>query len=361
MSDIEVRLSPRLMQGFPVGLAMAEPVLSFRSVQHRHAVPAPRLTKPWAKREGPGVVGVSLDLHEGAVLGLIGPNGAGKTTLLRLMAGILPLQAGEIMSRFEGSNWTHVEDLRTFVGHMPEQVRWQGRSTVVEALTQLGDMRGTSPKNIERLLALVGLRPRRDEPLDNLSQGMRQRLSIAAALLGSPKVLLLDEPFNGLDPVAAQAFASLVRTLASKGVSVVISSHMVAQLEGLIDRIALLHRGQLLDEGPLDDVEHRLGLNGRYAITGTGEVDPNVLVPEEDILTFERDDGRWTLTVNGPSTAALEAAKSNGVDLTSWAPVRPNLVEWLCAATGMSVDDISLEVASSALLPMQPLEVREDE
>lgn len=307
------------------------------------------------------MVGVSLDLHEGAVLGLIGPNGAGKTTLLRLMSGILPLQSGEIKSRFEGTAWTDVQDLRTFVGHMPEQVRWQGRSTVLDALTQLGDMRGTSAKTIERLLALVGLRSRRDEPLDNLSQGMRQRLSIAAALLGSPKVLLLDEPFNGLDPVAAQAFAALVRTLASKGVSVVISSHMVAQLEGLIDRIALLHRGQLLDEGPLDEVEQRLGLNGRYAITGTGEVDPKVLVQEKDILSFEQGVHDWTLIVNGPSNEALNAADSSGITLTSWAPVRPNLVEWLCAATGMSVDDISLEVASSALLPMQSQEVHEDE
>ncbi|MEC7988429.1 MAG: AAA family ATPase, partial [Candidatus Thermoplasmatota archaeon] len=185
--------------------------------------------------------------------------------------------------------------------------------------------------------------------------------SIAAALLGSPKVLLLDEPFNGLDPVAAQAFASLVRTLASKGVSVVISSHMVAQLEGLIDRVALLHRGQLLDEGPLGEVEERLGLSGRYAITGTGAVDPKALVSEEEILSFEQEEHRWTLTVSGPSVNALEAAKSSSVVLTSWAPVRPNLVEWLCAATGMSVDDISLEVASSALLPMQPLEAREDE
>ena len=344
-----------------MGLAMADAVLSFRSVQHRHAIPAPRLTKPWAKREGPGVVGVSLDLHEGAVLGLIGPNGAGKTTLLRMMAGILPLQSGEVKSRFDGSTWTEVEDLRTFVGHMPEQVRWQGRSTVVDALTQLGEMRATSAKTVERLLALVGLRSRRDEPLDNLSQGMRQRLSIAAALLGSPKVLLLDEPFNGLDPVAAQAFASLVRTLASKGVSVVISSHMVAQLEGLIDRVALLHRGQLLDEGPLGEVEERLGLSGRYAITGTGAVDPKALVSEEEILSFEQEEHRWTLTVSGPSVNALEAAKSSSIALTSWAPVRPNLVEWLCAATGMSVDDISLEVASSALLPMQPLEAREDE
>ena len=307
------------------------------------------------------MVGVSLDLHEGAVLGLIGPNGAGKTTLLRLMAGVLPVQSGEIKSRFDGETWTDAGDLRTFVGHMPEQVRWQGRSTVVDALTQLGDMRGTSTKTIERLLALVGLRSRRDEPLDNLSQGMRQRLSIAAALLGSPKVLLLDEPFNGLDPVAAQAFAALVRTLASKGVSVVISSHMVAQLEGLIDRIALLHRGQLLDEGPLGEVEERLGLSGRYAITGTGDLDPKTLVNEEAILAFEQREHDWILTVNGPSTEALKAADDSGVLLTSWAPVRPNLVEWLCAATGMSVDDISLEVASSALLPMRSLEVSEDE
>ena len=225
-----------------------------------------------------------------------------------MMAGILPLQSGEVKSRFDGSTWTEVEDLRTFVGHMPEQVRWQGRSTVVDALTQLGEMRATSAKTVERLLALVGLRSRRDEPLDNLSQGMRQRLSIAAALLGSPKVLLLDEPFNGLDPVAAQAFASLVRTLASKGVSVVISSHMVAQLEGLIDRVALLHRGQLLDEGR-GEVEERLGLSAG-AITGTGAVDPKALVSEEEILSFEQEEHRWTLTVRGPSVGALEAARA---------------------------------------------------
>ena len=236
-----------------------------------------------------------------------------------------------------------------------------GRTTVYEALKQLGEMRGTAEKKVERLLALVGLRTRRDEALDNLSQGMRQRLSIAAALLGSPKVLLLDEPFNGLDPVAAEAFAALVRTLASKGVSIVISSHMVAQLEGLIDRIALLHRGQLLDEGPLSDVERRLGLEGRYTITGTGEVDGMTLAAEEDIVAFEQRDGQWSLTVNNRPKAALDAALEVGANITSWAPVRPNLVEWLCAATGMSVDDVSLEVASSALLPMRSVEVAEDE
>ena len=81
---------------------MAEAILSFKSVQHRHAIPAPKLTRPWAKRAGPGIVGVSIDLYKGAVLGLIGPNGAGKTTLLRMMAGVLPLQEGQIQTRFEG-------------------------------------------------------------------------------------------------------------------------------------------------------------------------------------------------------------------------------------------------------------------
>ena len=349
------------MRGFPVGLVMAEPVLSFQSVQHRHAIPAPSLFKPWAKRAGPGIVGLSLDLYEGSVLGLIGPNGAGKTTLLRMMAGVLPVQEGSIEGRFDGQGWQPVDDLRQWVGHMPEQVRWQGRTTVYEALSQLGEMRGTSETKIQRLLALVGLRSRKDEALDNLSQGMRQRLSIAAALLGSPKVLLLDEPFNGLDPVAAEAFAALVRTLASKGVSVVISSHMVAQLEGLIDRIGLLHRGQLLDEGPLADVERRLGLEGRYIITGQGEADALSFAPAEDVLEHHQDDDGWALTVKQDPQSVLSAAMKAEANLTSWAPVRPNLVEWLCAATGMSVDDISLEVASSAMLPMRSVEVSEDE
>ena len=138
-SDIEVRLSPRLKQGFGVELSMAEAILSFKSVQHRHAIPAPKLTRPWAKRAGPGIVGVSIDLYEGAVLGLIGPNGAGKTTLLRLMAGVLPLQEGQIQTRFEGTSWQEVPDLRHWVGHMPRT------SSLARTLN-----RGSSPNPIGR-------------------------------------------------------------------------------------------------------------------------------------------------------------------------------------------------------------------
>ena len=304
----------------------------------------------------------SFDGDERPVV-LTGPNGAGKTTLLRMMAGILPLQKGRVEARFQSKSGVEVDDLRKWVGHMPEQVRWQGRITVNNMLLQLAEMRHEGQDRIDGLLKLVGLTARKDEMLNNLSQGMRQRLSIAAALLGSPKVLLLDEPFNGLDPVASQAFATLVRRLASKGVSVVISSHMVAQLEGLVDRIALLHQGQLLDEGPLEDVELRLGLDGRYALTGTGDVDADALTQhkEVELLEHTQEGPMWTMIVRGNHKSVLESALEHHVNIASWAPTRPNLVEWLCAATGMSVDDISLDVATSALLPMKSLGVDESE
>lgn len=342
---------------------MAEPLLTFHEVQHRHAVPAPRLFKPWATRPGAGILGLNLNLHAGSVLGLVGPNGAGKTTLLRMMAGVLPIQAGMVRSHMNDDDGLDTVDLRRLVGHMPEQVRWQGRMTVMEALEQLNDMRGSTQRHLGGLLSMVGLGERAEEALDNLSQGMRQRLSIAAALLGSPNVLLLDEPFNGLDPVASEAFASLVRRLAEKGVCVVISSHMVTQLEGLIDRIALLHRGQLLDEGPLEDVERRLGLDGRYVLEGIGSLDVNEAVNacDAEVLSFEVSDERWSLTVRGDARAVLDACLAQSVTVSSWSPARPNLVEWLCAATGMSLDDISLEVASSAMIPMRATEVGEDE
>ena len=351
------------MQGIRLLLSMAEPLLRFREVQHRHAVSAPKLWKPWATRPGAGIVGLSLDLYAGSVLGLVGPNGAGKTTLLRMMAGVLPLQSGKVDAHQSEEDQIGLIDLRTWVGHMPEQVRWQGRMTVLEALEQLNEMRGAQHHQLHGLLNLVGLGQRIDEPLDNLSQGMRQRLSIAAALLGSPKVLLLDEPFNGLDPVAAEAFAGLVRRLAAKGVSVVISSHMVTQLEGLIDRIALLHRGQLLDEGPLHEVEERLGLAGRYVIQGTGSLNLEDVLSASDTecIDHQEHEGGWKLTVRGDEQAVLKTCLNASINIISWGPARPNLVEWLCAATGMSLEDISLEVSSSAMLPMQPVGVSEDE
>ena len=305
---------------------------------------------------------MNLELHEGAVLGPVGPNGAGKTTLLRLMAGLLPIQEGRVTARFGSDELEPVKDLRPWVGHMPEQVRWQGRQSVQEALLELAEMRHVGTQRVSRLIQLVGLGQRQHDPLNNLSQGMRQRLSIAAALLGSPKVLLLDEPYNGLDPVASRAFTDLIRRLADKGVSVVISSHMVSQLNGLIDRVALLHQGQLLDEGPMSTVEHRLGLGDRHQVVGQGQFTPN-LVEELNIehLSVEQRESDWTFIFRGEERSVLRTLVDHGTVINRWGPVEPDLVEWLCAATGLEPADMTLEVQAPSLMPYATVEVSEDE
>ena len=142
-STMRVWVVPRLMQGFRLSRTMAEPLLTFANAEHRHMISVPTLPRPWKKVKGPGIVGLNLDIYSGCVLGLVGPNGAGKTTLMRMMAGILPLQAGTVSARFSSTEAKHVDDLRQWVGHMPEQVRWQGAQTVREALEAIGDMRNT--------------------------------------------------------------------------------------------------------------------------------------------------------------------------------------------------------------------------
>jgi ABC-2 type transport system ATP-binding protein len=228
-----------------------ESILSLSDVTYRYKVRDTSTWKPWVKRDGAGIHSIDLEINKGVILGLIGPNGAGKTTLLRVISGIFT---------HDGNIDKGIETRRSNIGHMPEQVRWEGRSTVAETLTAMSLMHG-SEVDVDKLLKRVGLSSRSDLILDNLSQGMRQRLSLACALLGNPRILVMDEPLNGLDPLAQRAFCNLLKQLAAKGVAIIISSHQVAEMADLVDRIALLHHGQLLIEGTINSVKDALGLN----------------------------------------------------------------------------------------------------
>jgi ABC-2 type transport system ATP-binding protein len=347
---------------------MAEVVLQLIGASCRHYISAPLLTKPWRKILGPGIAKIDLKLHKGAILGLVGPNGAGKTTLLRMLSGILPLQKGTIVSiSQQGGQAVETEfttslELRKIIGHMPEQVRWQGKKSVLDAMIEIAAMRGSSEHRILGLIKLVGLNSRIDSPLDELSQGMRQRLTLAIALLGSPEILLLDEPFNGLDPVAGQAFAQLLRKLSEKGVSIVISSHQVSGLIGIIDRIALLHRGQLLIEGEIKSVEKELELSDRFDLTGTSSPPSSELIEKlgMEIIDSNIDNGVWQMQVKGNADGVLKNLISEGIDVESWQPHAPDLVEMLCSSTGLRVEDVGLEITSSAFLPLLQREVEEE-
>ena len=260
-----------------------ETILSLSEVSWRHQVRDFSSWKPWAKRDGAGIYSIDLEIKSGTILGLIGPNGAGKTTLMRAICGLYDCEG------FDKS----CETRRVEIGYMPEQVRWEGRITVNHALKSIAMMRDDSV-DVESLIQTVGLSSKSDQMLDNLSQGMRQRLSLACALIGNPKLLVMDEPLNGLDPLAQRAFSNLLKNLAKKGVAVVISSHQVADLESLVDEIALLHQGQLLIEGSLAKVRKDLGLEDNSGIvemicsaTGIDPEDVSLELSRDNMLPFK--------------------------------------------------------------------------
>ena len=266
---------------------LMESVLTLRGVSWRHKVRDFSTWKPWAKKDGPGIHSIDLELRKGTILGLIGPNGAGKTTLMRAICGLYDC---------DGFDKTSVSR-RTGIGYMPEQIRWEGRVSVKSALQSISLMRNEET-DLDSIIQTVGLSSKSEHYLDDLSQGMRQRLSLACALIGEPKVLVMDEPLNGLDPLAQRAFCNLLKKLSNKGVSVVISSHQVSDLESFVDRIALLHHGQLLAEGSLGDVRQNLGLEEGAGIvemicsvTGINPEDVSLELSNDDLLPFKQHGG----------------------------------------------------------------------
>ncbi len=341
---------------------MGEVILRLKDATYRHFLHAPSTFKPWKRIRGQGIFSANLELKQGSILGLVGPNGAGKTTLLRMMAGVLPLQDGSVQGLVKDSFVTLSDtDLRERVGHMPEQVRWQGRKTVRNALLEIGEMRGSSDSRIDGLLKLVGLQSRVDSRLSELSQGMRQRLTLAAALIGSPTILLLDEPLNGLDPVAAAAFVLLLRKLTEKGVSIVISSHQVEGLVEIIDRLALMHRGQILAEGTMDEVAVQLKLNKKTEVSGKGDApDFSTYISDEKTIKVEQFDEKWRAVLEKNQVGLLQKLVADGIEITMWTERSPNVIEMLCAATGQSIEDVGLEVSSTSVMPLRTFRGEEE-
>lgn len=335
---------------------MADEVVELIDVSFRHKIPEPKFTNPWNTRKGPGIFKMNFSLESGKILGLVGPNGAGKTTLLRILAGIIPIDEGKIKLNgvdLSASGESIDGQLRLNVGHMPEQVRWFGNITVLEALNQFAEMRKDSISS-EKLLSLVGLAGKSDASLDELSQGMRQRLSLAVALMGSPKMLLLDEPFNGLDPVAAKSVEKMIQELANKGVSIIISSHQVSGLVGFIDQLLLIHRGQIVADGTIEDIESKLGLDNRIELRGHGAIpDFTKLFGTDCVLNNHVKDSDWICIIQYPGPNAVKKIIDAGYEILEWKRKSPDIVELLCHATGLEIEDIGMELQTSDMMPLR--------
>ena len=194
---------------------------------------------------------VSFDVPRGSVFGLLGPNGSGKTTLLSIILDILGADAGSFSWFGEPSTLVH----RKRIGSLLETPNFYHYLSAVQNLriTQSISQRGNE-EAIHEVLRTVNLYDRRNSKFSTYSLGMKQRLAIAASLLGSPEVLLLDEPTNGLDPVGIAEIRELIRSLAAAGHTIIMASHLLDEVEKICDHVAILKYGKLITSGTVASV-----------------------------------------------------------------------------------------------------------
>jgi Cu-processing system ATP-binding protein len=223
------------------------------------------------KRYGriPAVTSVSFDLSEGEMVALIGHNGAGKTTLIKLMLGLIRPTSGSIevlgdnpaAGQFAG---------RRRLGYLPENVSFDAALTGRETQAFYARLKREPVKEALELLDVVGLQSAAARRVDTYSKGMRQRLGLAQALIGRPRVLLLDEPTTGLDPELRQTFYEVIQRLAAEGTIVLLSSHALTELEERAGRVIIMNRGAKIADGSIDELRRlaRLPTKIRLKVSG---------------------------------------------------------------------------------------------
>jgi ABC-2 type transport system ATP-binding protein len=281
---------------------------------------------PWSKPHM-AVEDVSIEVAAGAVHGLLGPNGAGKTTTLKMLLGLARPDAGtfEVL----GSDARRPAG-RAALGFLPEQPYFPTQLTGEQAMRLYAKLAGVSRADtagrVKTLLERVGLERHGHTRLSAYSRGMLQRLGIAQALVGSPRVVILDEPASGLDPVGQRDVRNLMLELKGEGVTVLLSSHQLSEVEAVCDRVSILDRGVVAAEGRIDDL---LNVAGRTAVRATGlgpTLPPTVATLTDDA---EASGGVWSFSVPDASArTCVDAVDDAGGRVVSLVPKRESLEDY---------------------------------
>src|SRR5216684_4296495 len=290
---------------------------------------ATNLTKVIGKRTI--VDGVSFTLNPGEVFGFLGPNGAGKTTTIRMLVGLIKPTTGNVtICGFDVRR--DFENALSNVGCIVENPDLYRFMTGRENLEHFARMLSLDASEVERVAELVALAHRLDQRVGTYSLGMRQRLGIAQALLGKPKLLILDEPANGLDPAGIREIRQLLRHLAhDQQMAVFVSSHLLGEVELMCDRVAIIHKGQLLREGSVKDlISSRREMEFRV-----GDVARAAAIVEAKGLTFRADTDRLWVSMDENDAPALVAALAEaGVAVFHAQRHAESLEEMFLEATG---------------------------
>ncbi len=275
---------------------------------------------------------LTLVVREGEIFGLLGPNGSGKTTTILMLLGLTDPTAGT--ARVLGFDPTRQPlEVKRRVGYLPDSVGFYDELTAWENLRYIANLNGLEPREaktrIEEVLEQMGLREVAHHKVGTFSRGMRQRLGLAEVLLKRPKVAILDEPTLGLDPEAAAEFLQLIRGLRAQGISVLLASHLLHQVQVICDRVGLFHKGRMVLEGRVDELRERV-LGGAYRIRVEARgVDVAALVRDlpQVVRVSPQGDGRFTVEARADLRPEIARRIVERGELLGLALERPGLDE----------------------------------
>lgn len=278
------------------------------------------LRTPFSRRPGFRVGPLDLAIDDAQIVGLLGANGAGKTSTIKMILGLLIPDSGTV--EVAGLS-TATSSWRNMVGYLPEQPAFYEYLSGLEFMVLVGDLLGlqaaTLQSRAESLLSRVGMFESRRRPIRTYSKGMLQRLGLAQALLNEPKLLIMDEPMSGLDPLGRRFVRDLMLELKNEGRSILFSTHIISDAEFVCDRVALMRAGQLVGFGTFDDL---LGLPTEFEVTSV----------EPSSIPAEKERRRVTSRIGQPHlAAAISEIVSKGSHLVGVSPVRKTVEDLLAA------------------------------
>jgi len=263
-------------------------------------------------RERVALGGLSLDLVQGVVFGLIGPNGAGKTTFMKALLGVVRPTAGTI--RLLGGNPDDPR-VRARIGYLPERLHLPHAWAPVVFLRSVARLKGIAnqEEDARRQLGRVGLAAEAGQKIGTFSKGMKQRLGLAAALLGRPELLVLDEPTDGVDPLGRVEIRRILSEERSRGATILLNSHLLSETERICDTVGILHNGRLIRQGGLDEL---CGASTRYRVRFSPGADATRLhglgfIPLDGAVDSFRCEADDTVALN----AQLDRARAAGAML----------------------------------------------
>lgn len=268
---------------------------------------------------------ISFKIEKGSIFGLLGPNGAGKTTLLRMITGIFYADGGEVL--FKGNKFRPLEDSEN-IGYMPEERGLYKKMKIGEQVLYLARLKGLSKteaaKTVKEWFVRFGMESWWNKKVEDLSKGMSQKLQFVTTVFHNPELIILDEPFSGLDPVNANLIKEEIFNLAKNGATIIFSTHRMEQVEEICDHIVLINKGQKILDGSVAGVKQDFKEN-LFTVGSMEEIPSGLNSPLFDITNSAAKNITLRLKDRAQPNAVLQSLINSGVSINQFNEVLPSL------------------------------------